>query len=155
MVKVEVASIPTRMELLSSGQLESAILPEPLTTLAVKFGGTIVIDDQDSRLGLSVLEFKKDFIENHSGLVELIVKIHDESIANINNNPSDYEHLLSEKARLPEVLQETFRMPPFPVGDVPSEAEITKSNDWLLSKGLIDSVRSYEEVVNTKFTQGN
>ena len=46
-------------------------------------------------------------------------------------------------------------MPPFPVGDVPSEAEITKSNDWLLSKGLIDSVRSYEEVVNTKFTQGN
>lgn len=154
-VKVEVASIPTRMELLSSGQLETAILPEPLTTLAVKFGGTIVIDDQDSRLGLSVLEFKKDFIENHPGLVELIVSIHDESIGNINSDPSNYEHLLSEKARLPEVLQETFRMPPFPVGDIPTEAEITKSNDWLLSKGLIDSARSYEEVVNTRFTQGN
>ena len=56
-------------------------------------------------------------------------------------------------ARLPEVLQETFRMPPFPMGDVPTEAEITRSNDWLLSKGLIDAARSYDEVVNTEFTK--
>ena len=152
-VKVEIASIPTRFELLSAGQLETAILPEPLTTLAVKFGGTIVMDDQNSRLGLSVLEFKKDFIDAHPGLVQLIVDIHDESISNINTNPSDYEHLLSEKARLPEVLQETFRMPPFPMGDVPTEAEITRSNDWLLSKDLINAARSYDEVVNTKFTK--
>ncbi len=152
-VKVEIASIPTRFELLSAGQLETAILPEPLTTLAVKFGGTIIMDDQNSRLGLSVLEFKKDFIDDHPRLVQLIVEIHDTSISNINSNPSNYEHLLSEKARLPEVLQESFRMPPFPVGDVPTEAEIKRSNDWLLSKGLIDSARSYEEVVNTEFTK--
>ena len=152
-VKVEIASIPTRFELLSAGQLETAILPEPLTTLAVKFGGTIVMDDQNSRLGLSVLEFKKDFIDEHPGLVQLIVDIHDESISNINTNPSNYENLLSEKARLPEVLKEIFRMPPFPVGDVPTEAEIKRSNDWLLSKGLIDSARSYDEVVNTEFTK--
>ena len=38
--KTEVAAIPVRMELLSQGQLDAAVLPEPLITLAVNAGGT-------------------------------------------------------------------------------------------------------------------
>ena len=154
-IKQEVASIPTRMELLMQGTLKTGILPEPLTTLAVNAGGIIIMDDQDSRLGLSVLEFDTSFIEAHPVLVKEIVNIHDVSIKNINSNPAKYQHLLSEKARLPEVLKETFKMPPFPVGNVPSKAEIEKSNKWLKEKGLIEAIRPYDEVVNNSFLEGS
>jgi len=154
-IKQEVASIPTRMELLMQGTLKTGILPEPLTTLAVNAGGIIIMDDQDSRLGLSVLAFDTSFIEAHPVLVGKIVRIHDVSIKNINSNPAKYQHLLSEKARLPEVLKETFKMPPFPVGNVPSKAEIEKSNKWLKEKGLIEAIRPYDEVVNNSFLEGS
>lgn len=154
-IKQEVASIPTRMELLMQGTLKTGILPEPLTTLAVNAGGIIIMDDQDSRLGLSVLGFDTSFIEAHPVLVGEIVHIHDVSIENINSNPAKYQHLLSEKARLPEVLKETFKMPPFPVGNVPSKAEIEKSNKWLKEKGLIEAIRPYDEVVNNSFLEGS
>ena len=56
-----------------------------------------------------------------------------------------------EKGRVPESIQGTYHMPPFPEGEVPSQAEWQDVVDWLLEKGLIDQPIGYEDSVTTDF----
>ncbi len=152
-VKTEVASIPQRMELLSQGQLDAAVLPEPLITLAVNAGGHVILDDRQSRLGMSVLEFKVDYLRDHEQLVRRFVEIHEDAVTRINERPENYDHLLPERARLPESLIGIFEVPPFPSSDVPTPQEIQRANDWLIEKGLITTPRDYEVWVDDRFVQ--
>ena len=149
--KTEVAAIPVRMELLGQGQLDAAVLPEPLITLAVNRGGSVILDDRESRLGMSVLEFKVDFLNSHPELIRTFLAIHEDAVRSINADPDSYAHLLPEKARLPEILVGIFHIPPFPNNDVPTEAEIGLANDWLLEKELIEQARAYSQWVDTSF----
>ncbi len=149
--KTEVAAIPVRMELLGQGQLDAAVLPEPLITLAVNAGGSVILDDRGSRLGMSVLEFKVDFLADHAGIVRAFLAVHEDAVQRINSDPDTYAHLLPEKARLPEFLVGIFNVPPFPTNDVPTEAEIGLANDWLVEKELIGQRRSYSQWVDASF----
>ena len=149
--KEEVASIPVRMELLTQGQLDAAVLPEPLITLAVNAGGTVILDDRESRLGMSVLEFNNEYLTDHEDLVKRFLAVHEDAVQRINANPDQYANLLPEKARLPEVLVGIFEVPPFPSNDVPTEAETELVSEWLLEKGLIDEALGYNHWVNPRF----
>ena len=149
--KIEVSSIPARMTMLSEGQIDAAVLPEPLTTLAVMGGGTIILEDKVSRLGMSVLAFRNDFLEEHGELVRSLLEVHDKAINRINADPASYQHLLSEQARLPDVLNETFAVPPFPATDVPTETEIAQAYAWLVEKDLAPEALPYEQVVDKSF----
>ncbi|MDA1097146.1 MAG: MetQ/NlpA family ABC transporter substrate-binding protein [Chloroflexi bacterium] len=149
--KVEVASIPIRMEMLSQGQVAAAVLPEPLTSLAIMGGGTVILEDKESRLGLSVLEFSTTFLEKNRDAVQRFVAAHEKAVRRINADSSTYQHLLPERARLPEVLIGSFGMPPFPEGAVPTEAEIAQSYVWLVEKQLVTEPRAYTVVVDASF----
>lgn len=149
--KTEVAAIPVRMELLSQGQLDAAVLPEPLITLAVNAGGTVILDDRQSRLGMSVMEFNVDYLADHEANVKKFLAVHEEAVQRINANPDEYAYLLPAKARLPEFLVGIFNVPPFPSNDVPTAAETQQASDWLLEKGLIDQAREYGHWVHPRF----
>lgn len=149
--KTEVAAIPVRMELLSQGQLDAAVLPEPLITLAVNAGGTVILDDRQSRLGMSVLEFNVDYLADHEANVKKFLAVHEEAVQRINANPDEYAYLLPAKARLPEFLVGIFNVPPFPSNDVPTAAETQQASDWLLEKGLISQAREYGHWVHPSF----
>ena len=149
--KTEVAAIPVRMELLSQGQLDAAVLPEPLITLAVNAGGEVILDDRQSRLGMSVLEFDVDYLSDNEALVKKFLDVHEDAVQLINANPDQYAYLLPEKARLPEFLVGIFQVPPFPTNDVPTEAETQQATDWLLEKELIDEPLEYAHWVDQRF----
>lgn len=149
--KTEVAAIPVRMELLSQGQLDAAVLPEPLITLAVNAGGTVILDDRQSRLGMSMLEFNVDYLADHEANVKKFLAVHEEAVQRINANPDEYAYLLPAKARLPEFLVGIFNVPPFPSNDVPTAAETQQASDWLLEKGLISQAREYGHWVHPSF----
>ncbi len=149
--KTEVAAIPVRMELLSQGQLDAAVLPEPLITLAVNAGGTVILDDRQSRLGMSVMEFNVDYLTDHEENVKKFLAVHEEAVQRINANPDEYAYLLPAKARLPEFLVGIFNVPPFPSNDVPTAAETQQASEWLLEKGLINQAREYGHWVHPRF----
>lgn len=149
--KIEVPAIPIRMELLSQGQLDAAVLPEPLITLAVDAGGTVILDDRQSLLGMSVMEFNLDYLVGHEENVRKFLAVHEEAVQRINANPDQYAYLLPEKARLPEFLVGIFSVPPFPSNDVPTAAETQQASEWLREKGLIDEILEYGHWVHPQF----
>jgi NitT/TauT family transport system substrate-binding protein len=149
---LEVSAIPVRFEQLMEGQIQAATLPDPLAQGAVAGGATLVVDDsQYTQYSQSVLSFSTEAIGTKPNSIKQFLKAWNQAVADLNSNPDQFSDLLIEQGRVPESIQGSYQMPPFPEGDVPSQAEWQDVVDWLIEKGLIDQSIGYEDSVLTDF----
>ncbi|MEK7872637.1 MAG: MetQ/NlpA family ABC transporter substrate-binding protein [Chloroflexota bacterium] len=149
--KTEVTRIPVRMEMLSKGQVAAATLPEPLTTLAIQAGARVILSDAKSQIGLSVLEFRTETLQDNPEGVRRFVAAHEKAVKAINANRAKYLPLLAQKANLPASLATTFKVPPFPENKVPNSEDINQAQKWMLDKGLMSKPVSYTNMVDDRF----
>jgi NitT/TauT family transport system substrate-binding protein len=151
---IEVSAIPVRFEQLMAGQIQAATLPDPLAQGAEAAGATRVVDDsQYAQYSQSVLSFSTVAIESKPNTIKKFLKAWNRAVQDLNSNPGQFSDLLIEKGRVPESIQGSYQMPPFPEGEVPSQAEWQDVVDWLLEKGLIDHPISYQNSVLTGFAE--
>jgi NitT/TauT family transport system substrate-binding protein len=149
---VEVSAIPVRFEQLMAGQIQAATLPDPLGQGAIAAGATLVVDDsQYAQYSQSVLSFSTGAIESKPNTIKKFLKAWNRAVQDLNSNPGQFTDLLIEKGRVPESIQGSYQMPPFPEGELPSQAVWQDVVDWLLSKGLIDHSLAYEDSVSPDF----
>ena len=150
---VEVSAIPVRFEQLMAGQILAATLPDPLAQGAMAGGAELVVDDsQYTEYSQSVLSFSTEAIESKPNTIKKFLKAWNQAVGDMNSNPDQFSDLLIEQGRVPESIQGSYQMPPFPAGEVPSQAEWQDVVDWLLEKELIDQPINYEDSVLTGFT---
>ncbi|MDP2744130.1 MAG: MetQ/NlpA family ABC transporter substrate-binding protein [Dehalococcoidia bacterium] len=151
--KVGVPSIAVRMQMLTQGQLDAATLPDPFATLAVQSGGFVVLSDSAERIGVSVLEFRKEVLEKQKDAVKRLVRAHEKGVKAVNASPEKYRALLVEKARLPDVVKESFPVPAFPENAIPSKADVKRAVDWMMKVRMLPRALSYEQMVDTSYLQ--
>jgi NitT/TauT family transport system substrate-binding protein len=148
----EISAIPVRFEQLMAGQIQAATLPDPLAQGAVAAGANLVVDDsQFTDYAQSVLVFGVDTIENRPETITKFLVAWDRAAAELNTNPAAYRELLIEQGRVPESIQGSYSMPPFPEREITGEAQWADMVDWLLSKGLIDRPIPYADAVDGTF----
>ncbi|MDO8751509.1 MAG: MetQ/NlpA family ABC transporter substrate-binding protein [Dehalococcoidia bacterium] len=147
--KVSVPRIPDRTTLLSQGALDAASLPEPAASLAVSSGGRVILEDGPAGIGVSVLEFRTEFLKDNRAAVERFVRAHQKAIALVNANRAKYQPLLAEKANLPDSIKTTFPVPAFPEQNIPSRQDVQAAVDWMVRRGLLDKPLTYEQLVDT------
>ena len=134
-VKVEeVKKVPVRFELLMSGKLKAAALPEPFLSLAELQGAKLLADDTSKtpegfgteNLSQTILLFSDAFLRKTGGVESEIAvkKAWDEAVALINADPNAYRDLLVEKARLPEPLKATYQVNTYPTAQLPTEEQV-------------------------------
>jgi NitT/TauT family transport system substrate-binding protein len=73
------------------------------------------------------------------------------AVEELNSNPEKYNDLLIEEGRVPESIQGTFRMPPFPEAGVPTPAQLADVVEWSIDKGLIEEDIPYERMVDDSY----
>ncbi|MCS7221927.1 MAG: ABC transporter substrate-binding protein [Anaerolineae bacterium] len=151
-VVTEVSAIPVRFELLMNGQLQAATLPDPLAQGAIAGGAHLIVDDAShTEVSQSVLSFRVEILQQKPSTVRKFLIAWEKAVKEINANPAAYRDLLIEQGRVPESIQGTYAMPPFPVGQVPTEAQFQDVVQWLRGKGLISREIPYQELVDTSF----
>ena len=146
---IAVPKIPDRMALLGSGELSAGVLPDPLASLAVSQGAVNVLDDSSHpEFGFSIYSFRKEVVDTNPAAVSAFLAAVEEATALINADPTQYTSLLSDKGLVPPPLLETFKVPPFPAGAVPTEEEWNDGLAWLKEKGILTVDVSYADSVN-------
>lgn len=149
---IAVPKIPDRMVLLSSGELAAAMLPDPLSSLAVQGGAVVVLDDTSHpEFGYSTISFLKSVIDAHPQAIRGFLAAIEEAIAKINADPTMWDGLLSEKKLVPEPLMGTFQIPPYPTASVPSQAQWDDASNWAKDEGLIEKDVSYSNSVTNMY----
>ncbi len=149
---IAVPRIPDRMALLNSGELPAANLPDPLASLAVQSGATVLIDDSSfPEYGHSAISFRKEFADQNPSAVERFLSAVEKAVADINADKDQFSTLLSERQLVPEPLVGTYTIPDFPTASVPPLSQWDDILDWALSKGYILNELDYDESVDDQF----
>lgn len=149
---VAVPSIGDRLALLSSGELDAGMLPEPPTSLAIQNGATVVLDDTTyPEVSFSVIAFRKAVIDQEPEAIRGFLAAIEEAVNRINANPDQYSNLLVEKELVPPPLVGTFKVPTYPTGAVPTEEQWQDALLWTIEKGLNDVEVRYQDSVTDAY----
>jgi NitT/TauT family transport system substrate-binding protein len=147
-----VPAIPERFQLLMESKIEAATLPDPLAQSAITSGANLVVDDASHpEYAVTILAFGADSLRDNPEGVRRFLKVWNRAAEEINADSAAYRALLLEKVRVPKNVQETFSIPPFPIGEIPTERQWGDVTSWLIAKGLIDGDAPYATSVTGEF----
>jgi NitT/TauT family transport system substrate-binding protein len=152
-VTISVPKMSDRAALLASGELQAAVLPDPLATLATKQGARVILSDANyPQYGFSVYTFSSKTIKDHPGAIKSFLASIEDAVKLINGNPARYGTLLSDKKVVPADLVNAYTVPTFPLADVPTRDEWKDALDWAFQKGLVPTADiSYTASVNPAY----
>jgi len=149
---VAVPGITDRMALLESGELSAAMLPDPLSSLAIQQGAAVALDDTSHpEYSFSTITFRKAIIDQHPEAIRSFLAAMEEAVTMINTDPTRWDALLSEQNLVPAPLLETFELPKFATAGIPSQAQWDDVLEWAKCKGLLDKNLSYSETVTDAY----
>lgn len=146
--------LPERLQLLLSGQIQAATLPDPLGYAAIQAGAIEVANDlQVPHLSASVISFGAASLQEKSDTVKKFMVAWDKAAADLNADPESFRTLMLEKIRVPRNVSTSFQIPPFPRGEVPTQAQWDDVQKWMKSKKLLTEDVSYEDSVTAEYLQ--
>jgi NitT/TauT family transport system substrate-binding protein len=148
--KEEVKKLPVRLELLMSGKLEAAALPEPLLSLADKQGAKVIADDTgDQNLSQTVLVVSQKLLDDPAGAKAMsgVLAVWDQAVAVVNKNPNSFRGLLVDKARLPQPLAATYEVNSYPTAQLPKREQVEDVLDWMKGAGLLSADVTYDDLM--------
>ncbi len=144
--------LPERLQLLLSGQIKAATLPDPLGFAAMQAGAVEVARDFAlDGLSASVISFSQDAVEQKAAAIKKFVAAWDRAAADLNADPEKYRALILKKIRVPKNVQETFLIPKYSRGKNVSEAQWDDAVAWLLEKKLLSRPVAFQDAVTTEF----
>lgn len=146
----DIRQIPVRLQMVMSGQVEAALLPEPLVSLLEARGARTVLTDKGLHGPLAVIALRRA-----AASPELTARFYgalEEAARRINADPEKCRALMLEKKLLPAPAAQTYVLPPFDVkGLVPPTAdEVRVFVDWMLARRMLkDNVEAQSVLGNT------
>lgn len=150
--KLETGAITVRFEQLMNGNIQAAVLPDPLAQGALAAGAKLIADDtKHTGLSQSVLVFRDATLKARPEVVTKFLTAWEQAVQEVNTNPEQYRAILMEQGRVPDSIKDSYKMPPFPERGVPSESEVADVTAWLKTKGLVSRDIPYGEMVDAAF----
>ena len=149
---IAVPKIPDRLNLLGSGELKAATLPEPATSLAVQQGGQVILDDtKHPEYSFSTITFRKAIIGQNPETIRNFLAAIEEATEMINTDPAKYSDLLVELKVVPAPIAGSFKVPTFVTAGVPTQAQWDDMLAWAKEQGMLSKDVSYTESINPSF----
>jgi len=148
---ISVPVIPERFQLLLAGDVDAATLPDPLAQAAIKAGAVPVVDDSHHQAySVSVISFRNDFDDR---TIVGFVDAWTEAAVLLNAEPAKFRPVLLESIPVPDSVRDEYRIPQFPIGQIPSASQWDDVISWLRDKGIIDTAPAYEDSIVSGFIE--
>jgi NitT/TauT family transport system substrate-binding protein len=147
---LEARNIPLRYQMLMTGQVKAAALPEPLVSLAENKGARVLADDAAGGLTSTVLVFSGDALAERRGDVKRFLKVMNSAADLINSDPEGVRPIMNRNCKVPAPLQKIYPVPEFPPLAVPEPGRVEKAADWLASRGAARAKPTYADLVDDR-----
>lgn len=149
----DIRQIPVRLQMLLSGQIECALLPEPLVSVMEARGARTILDDRKLDTPLAVIAFRRTVLDTSEG-PETVARFRRALVRaaeRINADPAAYREIMKKLRLLPKDADGTYEMVRFdmkntPAG-LPSSDDIKAFAEWMKAQGILKGNPAYEDVV--------
>jgi NitT/TauT family transport system substrate-binding protein len=146
--------LPERLQLLLSGQIKAATLPDPLGFSAVQGGAREIVNDTAySSVSASVITFTVKAITEKTEAVGGFMRAWDRGAADVNSDPENFRALMLQKIRVPKNVQQSYRIPQMPRKALPTEDQWNDVMAWMISQKLLEKPLDYHDCVTSEFIE--
>ena len=139
LIRRDIRKIPVRIQMLLAGQVDAALLPEPLLSIAEEGGGRVLLDDRNLDMPLAVIALTDETAD--PATVRAFRAALTKAAEAINLAPEKYRPLMLELRLIPPQLAGTFKMPYLDTAKIPdtlpSPALFQAYVDWLIKNGVL------------------
>jgi NitT/TauT family transport system substrate-binding protein len=154
---VSTPRMPLRLELVLSGQVEAAGLPDPLLSAAVARGAPLLalIDTSGpSPVDPGVILFSKKILDTRLEEVRRFYRAFYRAALRINANQEAYRDYLVEKVNFPRELKETYRFITYRRPALPALSQLEKVFVWLRERKLLTADLMAAELLDSRPVDG-
>ena len=146
--KVVIPQIPTRLEMLQSGKLAAATLPEPMGSIAIANGCRFVTDSEEMGVNPGVMMFTAKAASDKKAELQAFYRDYNKAVKYLNEHPQDeYMDLVIEKSGFPDAAKAALKLPQYREAGLPAEKDVSECINWMVQKELIKQSYTYDELV--------
>jgi len=146
--KVVIPQIPVRLEMLQSGKLAAATLPEPMAGIAIHNGGHLINSSDQLGINPGVMLFTAKAVEGKKAEIQAVYRAYNKAVAYLNNTPStEYMALVLSKGGFPPAAKDALNLPQYHEAGLPAEKDVMDCIAWMKEKQLIKQTYSYKDIV--------
>lgn len=150
---VPTMQVPARMEMVVNGQIEAGVLPEPITQLAVARGARVFLDTRVLQSTPGVVLFTARALQRKATQVGAFYRAYNRAVAAVNANPDAFREVIVERGQFPPTVRDTMVIPTYRAARLPTEAEYTDVEQWMIARGMVQRRVPYAEAVATSALQ--
>ncbi|MFP4114237.1 MAG: ABC transporter substrate-binding protein [Spirochaetales bacterium] len=144
---VPTTQIPVRMEMVAAGELEAAVLPEPVTRMAVGSGAHELVstDVLDRTPGVLIVTGRA--VEEKGTALDTLLRAYNRAVEAVNADPDSYRSLIVERLAFPPPTAATMRIPTYRPAALPTPEQVADVGSWMRDRGLVDSLPPHRDIV--------
>lgn len=151
--KVYINEIPARLEMISKGTLDLAVIPEPMASQGELTGLTKKLYENKDACSPDVMVFTGKAIKEKRQAIQLFHQAYNKAVKQINQGDGAARDLLISKLNLKPEIKSRILMPRYQQATVPSDAYLKQVMVWnekVLGKKIS---LSYADLVDDSFVK--
>lgn len=147
--KIAIPSMPTRLEMLNSGEVDAALMPSPFSDAAVTAGGRIIDRVNNEGQYIAITAFLNEAIEKNPDAIKAYYKAYDQAVEYLNQTDvSEYEDVVIRVVGYPEGMKGNIQVPVFRKNQLPPVSDLIEVIEWADNKGILTQTVSPDDMVS-------
>ncbi len=142
-----IAEVPLRIQMLLAGELDMAVLPEPMASNAESKGLEKMLISESEDFSPNVMIFNQDTLKNAPDKVAAFHAAYNAAVAAMKGQEEAVKALLISRIGLDESIQELIVLPDYHATRLPSEEYVEEARIWVEQLINQPMTVSYDELV--------
>ena len=147
---VAVPIMPLRLEMVLSGMIDAAALPEPLLTAASAQGALFLSSTDITGIDAGIMLFSKKTLDARLEDVKAFYRAFYKAALQINADPDAYRDYLVEQAGFPVSVREAYTFVTYRTPSLPEENQIHRALEWLKTRRLLETELSPADLTDPR-----
>jgi NitT/TauT family transport system substrate-binding protein len=136
--------------MLSTGKIDGATLAEPLATISVLSGCSILISTDKLGINPGILLIDEDFLTKNKTAVTAMYRAYNRAVEYLNSSDkADYIDGVIEAMGFPPAARDVMELPVYTKAQAPPENEAAEVVAWLYDRNLVNKKYSYSNLVDS------
>lgn len=147
--KIAIPPLPTRLEMLQGGKIDGAILPEPLSSLAVNNGAKVLQSTDQMGNKAGAIAFTKKSLQESPQEIKAVIRAYNQAVDYLNKEPLDsFSDYIIKTQGFPPVIKDSLQLPQYRKMASPDEKIVADVVEWMQAKLLIKGNYEYTDLVD-------
>ncbi|MDD2586712.1 MAG: MetQ/NlpA family ABC transporter substrate-binding protein [Syntrophomonadaceae bacterium] len=147
--KIAIPELPTRLEMLQSGKIDAAILPEPLASLAVKNGAKVLTSTDQLANKAGAIAFTSKSLQEQPEAIKAVFRAYNDGVDYLQEEPvSSYIDFLIEEQGFPLTIKDSIKLPQYTKAELPDEKVFADVVQWMKVKNFIKEEYKYKDLID-------